>query len=132
MLKPPWALALAAMALAFVGCATVETSLQKESCYPFYEAPSEFGRFTAQQGGAGEGIQWGAYPNPKYRGDRYLVSVYLGGVKVDGKNQGYAPHGSVGAKRVQKYGAGSDFEIKGTVKRNGKTVLEFDLKCEVA
>lgn len=133
MIKPSIVLILATV-VAVTGCAAegIETSPEVDSCYPSYEAPSEYGRFTAQQGGPGEGIQWGAYPYPAYRGDQYVVSVYLGGVKVDGKNQPYAPHGSIGPKRVQKYGAGSEFEISGTVKSGGKVVLEFSLKCEIA
>ena len=41
-------------------------------------------------------IQWGTYP--KLPAEKYIVGVYIGEKKVDGKNQSYAPHGSLPAK----------------------------------
>lgn len=121
-----------ALALALLtGCTGVEVSPPEESCSPSYQAPSKYGRFAAQQKAPGAAIQWGAYPGPKFRGDRYQVTVYLGGVKVDSKNQAYAPHGSVSAQRAKKY-AGMTFEIQGKVKRGPKLVLGFSLQCTVA
>lgn len=79
----------------------------------------------------GAQVSWGAYPNPTYTGTNYYVKVYAGGVRVDTKNQAYAPHGSLSAARSLKY-SGKIFELNGTVTRNGKLVLKFDLICRIA
>lgn len=121
---------LALVAL-LTGCTGVEVSPPEESCSPSYQAPSKYGKFIAQQKGPGAAIQWGTYPGPKYRGDWYVVKIYMGGVRVDKKNQAYAPHGSIGAPKAKKY-AGKTFELQGTVKRGPKLVLEFSLQCTVA
>jgi hypothetical protein len=79
------------------GC-VVEASPPKGNCSPSYEAPSELGSFSAQQRGPGAPIQWGIYPN--YPATRYIVDIFVGKGKVDGKNQAYPPHGSVSARDV--------------------------------
>ena len=129
--RPLTLTATLALTALLAGCTGVEVSPPVDSCSPSYQAPSKFGRFAAQQAGPGAAIQWGAYPGPKYRGNRYEVAVYLGGVKVDSKSQAYAPHGSVSAQRAKKY-AGKTFEYQGKVKRGPKLLLEFSLQCTVA
>lgn len=84
-----------------------------------------------QQVGKGHRISWGAYPNAAYQGTNYRVRVYAGGVKVDSKNQNYAPHGSLGPAKARKY-SGQKLELIGSVHRDGKLVLEFDLQCRIA
>lgn len=112
-------------------CGAVEYSPALKPCSPNYTAPSKYGRFSAQQKGRGKAIQWGAYPNAAYTGTNYRVKVYAGGVKVDSKNQDYAPHGSLSAAKALKY-SGKKFELAGTVHRGGKLILEFDLRCRIA
>lgn len=120
------------VATALTGCTgSVEASPRVSPCSPSYTAPSNYGRFTAQQASRGKAIQWGAYPKAAYQGTNYRVAVYAGGVKVDSKNQSYAPHGSLGAAKAAKY-SGKEFRLVGTVHRDGKLVLGFDLRCTIA
>jgi len=123
--------ALVAVLATLSGCGTVEVSPTIKSCSPSYVINSEFGKFSAQQAGRGKSIAWGAYPNAAYSGTNYYVKVYAGGVRVDTKNQSYAPHGSLSADRALKY-SGKIFELDGTVTRNGKLILKFELKCRIA
>lgn len=92
--------------------------------------PEAYGRFTVQQAAKNKAIQWGAYPSGTYSGTQYLVNVYAGGVKIDAKNQSYAPHGSVGADRAAKY-TGKILQVSGTVKQSAKTVLVFNMQCRI-
>jgi hypothetical protein len=76
-------------------------------------------------------MQWGAYLLPKYKtGTQFVLTVYAGGVKIDSKNQGYEPHGSVNAARALKY-SGKLLEISGTA-THGSDVLSFSAKCIIA
>lgn len=101
------------------------------SASPCFLAPPTYGTFAIQQRGPGEAIQWGAYPSPEYRGDSYRATVYLGGVKVDSKNQGYPLHGSVSAQRAKKY-AGMTFELHITVMDGPALVLGLMLQATIA
>ncbi|WP_214404725.1 hypothetical protein [Pseudonocardia lacus] len=121
------ALAIALVALT-AGCA-VEASPPKGNCSPGYEAPSKLGSFSAQQRGPGAAIQWGIYPN--YPATRYIVDIFVGRQKVDGKNQAYPPHGSVSARTVAGK-SGQDFTASGQIFDAKGNVLNFQLKCVIA
>jgi hypothetical protein len=66
---------------------------------------------------------------PKYKAARFVISVYAGGVKIDGKNQGYEPHGSVNPARAARY-SGQIFELSGSATLNDD-VLSFSAKCRL-
>ncbi|CAN7400511.1 hypothetical protein LJR045_002495 [Microbacterium sp. LjRoot45] len=112
-----------------VGCASAEISPPIESCHS-YSVNSGYGRFSIQQSAKGRSIQWGAYPNATYSGTLYRVGVYANGVKIDSKNQTYAPHGSVSASRATKY-SGKILQISGNVTRGKDVVLVFNMQCKI-
>lgn len=101
-------------------------------CSPSYSINnSKYGRATAQQLGRGGSIQWGVVVVDKYKiGTQFVVAVYAGREKVDGKNQNYEPHGSIAPAKAAKY-SGKLLEIIGTGK-HGHDTLNFDLKCTIA
>lgn len=48
-------------------------------------------------------LQWGIYMyNPALNAGRWIVSVYVAGKKVDGKNQTYPPHASLPPSKAKK------------------------------
>jgi hypothetical protein len=109
------------------------------SCSPDYTDENKLGRLSVQQKGPGASIQWGAYP--KLDADKYVVMITIGGVKVDGKNQSYPPHGSLSylvwnkkrTKQVPRYHSGQIFKISGTsYTANGAVVQKFFIKCKLA
>lgn len=84
-----------------------------------------------RQAGKNLPIQWGVYVVPKYKiVSHFVAKVYADGVKIDGKNQDYEPHGSVSADRTRKY-SGKILEITGTAV-NGDDTLSFSAKCIIA
>ncbi len=128
-----WRLRLGAvllgLMLAGVACApNVEVSHTNPNCYPYYQAPSKFGTFSAQQPAYGGALQWGAYPAAAYRGTRYVLQTRLDGRKQEFKDQNYMPHGSIPASRTNAY-RGKIFSYEGTVYRGTKVVLTFSLAC---
>jgi hypothetical protein len=124
--------AVAAVVVALValtaGCA-IEASPPKDNCSPGYEAPSQLGKYSAQQRGPGAPIQWGIYPN--YPATRYIVDIYAGKDKVDGKNQAYPPHGSVPPVKLAGK-SGQDFTASGQIIDAKGNTLNFQLKCIIA
>jgi hypothetical protein len=122
-------IALAVVLVALTAGCAVEASPPKGNCSPGYEAPSKLGSFSAQQRGPGAGIQWGIYPN--YPATRYVVDIFVGRQKVDGKNQTYPPHGSVSASAVAGR-SGQDFTASGQIFDAKGNVLNFQLKCVIA
>lgn len=111
------------------GCASVEVPPPISSCHS-YRVNSSYGNFSIQQSAKNQAIQWGTCPNATYSRTWYTVSVYANGVKIDSKNQGYAPHGSVGADRATKY-SGTILKISGNVTRGKDTVLVFNMQCRI-
>ena len=108
------------------------------SCSPNYTDQNKLGRLSIQQKGPGTSIQWGTYP--KLPADRYIVSIYVGSKKVDGKKQNYPPHGSLPARTwsnsknryVPMYKAGQILKITGTsYNAKGSVVQEFYIKCKL-
>jgi hypothetical protein len=86
---------------------------------------------TVQQSGPHAALQWGIYVAPKYKtGTAWVVRVYAGGVKIDGKVQSYEPHGSIGADKARKY-SGKLLEVAGTG-THGNDQLGFSLKCYIS
>jgi hypothetical protein len=114
------------------GCSASVSTKAVGQCSPSYTvSQAGYGRVTAQQAGRGQTIAWGVYVADKYKvGTQFVVSLYAGGVKIDGKNQTYEPHGSVGAAKAAKY-SGQLLEISGSGK-HGKDTLFFDMKCHIA
>lgn len=110
------------------GCA-VEVSPPKGNCSPSYEAPSEYGSFSAQQSGPGAPIQWGIYPN--YAVSRFVVDILVGSRRVDHKDQIYPPHGSVSATDVRGR-SGQDLTVSGQITDAQGNSLSFQLKCVIA
>jgi hypothetical protein len=92
---------------------------------------------SVQQKGPGTSIQWGAYPN--LPAEKYIVGIYIGEKKVDGKNQSYAPHGSLPARlrdkrgySVRTYKTGQVFKLAGTsYDAKGSVVQKFFIKCRL-
>jgi hypothetical protein len=107
------------------------------SCSPNYTDQNKLGRLSVQQKGPGTSIQWGAYPN--LPAEKYIVGVYIGDKKVDGKNQSYAPHGSLPGRIQDKHGrsvrtykTGQIFKISGTsYDAKGGVVQKFYIKCRL-
>jgi hypothetical protein len=108
------------------------------SCSPNYTDQNKLGRLSIQQKGPGTSIQWGTYP--KLPADRYIVSIYVGSRKVDGKRQSYPPHGSLPARTwdnsknryVPTYKTGQILKITGTsYNAKGSVVQEFYIKCKL-
>ena len=83
-----------------------------------------------QQRGRNDSIAWGFVAEERYRGAHYKLKIYAGGRKIDGKNQNYAPHGSVRAATARKY-SGKVFRILGTAEQDGDKV-DYDVKCHIA
>jgi hypothetical protein len=108
------------------------------SCSPNYTDENKLGRLSVQQKGPGTSIQWGAYPN--LPAEKYIVGIYIGEKKVDGKNQSYAPHGSLPARlrdkrgySVRTYKTGQVFKLAGTsYDAKGGVVQKFFIKCRLA
>lgn len=109
------------------------------ACSPHYTDENKLGRLSVQQKGPGSSIQWGVYP--KLDADRYVLTITIGGVKVDGKNQKYPPHGSLSylvwnkrkTKQVPRYRTGQIFKITGTsYNAKGNVVQKFYIKCKLA
>ena len=100
-----WCLLSLAMSLLIGGCASSVVTENIGSCSPSYEiAQAGAGRLSIQQAGKGAAIQWGLYVEAPYKiGTQFVVTVYAGGVKIDGKNQNYEPHGRIGAAKALKY-----------------------------
>ncbi len=112
--------------LTATGCAPPTTT--GHSCSPNYIRENKLGRLAVQQRGPGSSVAWGAYP--KLPAERYRVSVYAGGRKVDGKNQTYPPHGSIPGNRYQ---SGQAFRIEGkSFDSKGGVVQTFFIKCTLA
>ncbi|HSV66314.1 MAG TPA: hypothetical protein VLJ59_10475 [Mycobacteriales bacterium] len=65
---------------------------------------------------------------PKQQAGRYMVRVYSGDRKVDGKDQDYPPHGSVPPTR---YKSGQTFFVTGTID-TGSVIQKFYIKCVLA
>lgn len=108
------------------------------SCSPNYTDENKFGRLSVQQKGPGASIQWGTYP--KLPADRYVVSIHIDAKKVDGKKQGYPPHGSLPprtwdrseARYVATYKSGQIFKITGTsYNTKGAVVQQFYIRCKL-
>jgi hypothetical protein len=95
-------------------------------CSPGYTDQNFLGSLSAQQRGPGYGVQWGVYP--KASADRYVVNVYVGDKRVDAKDQGYPPHGSVNARDVK---SGASFRLEGEI-HSPNLVQTFFLQCELA
>lgn len=108
-------------------CASVEDADTIHSCSPSYIDENELGRLAVQQPGPRTTVAWGVYP--KLPAARYVVSVYAGARKVDGKDQDYAPHGSLSQNR---YSAGDIFKIQGkTHDMEGGVVQKFFIRCRL-
>ena len=74
-------------------------------------------------------VLWGIYMyNPKLDSGPWVVSVYVGKTKVDGKKQNYAPHGSVNPVNAKK---GKIFHITAThhADANGKNYESVPNEC---
>jgi hypothetical protein len=107
------------------------------SCSPNYTDENKLGRLSVQQRGPGTSIQWGAYPN--LPAEKYIVGIYIGDKKVDGKKQNYAPHGSLPARApnkrghlVRTYKTGQIFKIAGTsYDAKGSVVQKLFIKCRL-
>lgn len=117
---------------ALSGCAASVTTEKIGPCSPSYEIAREgAGRISIQQAGRGQRIQWGLYVAPQYKiGTQFVVRVYADGTNIDGKNQGYEPHGSINPARASKY-SGKLLEISGTATR-GNDQLFFSARCYIA
>ncbi|WP_432892891.1 hypothetical protein ACQPYH_18570 [Kribbella sp. CA-245084] len=142
--RPPHALLLVVLlGLTAKACAADNPSAGSgshsvHSCSPNYTDQNKLGRLSIQQKGPGTSIQWGTYP--KLAADRYIVSVYVGSKKVDGKKQSYPPHGSLPARTwsnsknryVAMYKTGQIIKITGTsYNAKGAVVQEFYIKCRL-
>ncbi|MEV0795496.1 hypothetical protein [Kribbella sp. NPDC050459] len=108
------------------------------SCSPNYTDENKLGRLSIQQKGPATSIQWGTYP--RLPADRYIVSIYVGAKKVDGKKQSYPPHGSLPARTWDKsknryvptYKSGQIFKITGTsYDTKGTVVQKFYIRCKL-
>lgn len=123
---------VAAVALLMTGCAASFVTEDIGPCSPEYAVSHpDVGSAYVRQAGKNLPIQWGVYVVPKYKiGSHFIVKVYADGVKIDGKNQDYEPHGSVSADRTRKY-SGKILEITGTAV-NGDDTLSFSAKCIIA
>jgi len=124
------ALSAGALVLSLTGCAATYTEADfggYKSCSPSFIAPSSAGRFTIQQAGAGQALQWGAYPNSAYSGVKYHVIVTVNGKKYDEKTQAYAPHGSIDRTTANK-NRGKKVQIRGEITR-AKDIVRFTIGC---
>jgi hypothetical protein len=95
-------------------CEPIGGSATTEHSYsPSYVDQNEFGRIAAQQAGPGAAILWGVYPKKPYV--RYVARLYIDNRKLpSGKNQNYAPHGTVNVKDIKaRAKPGSVFRIEG-------------------
>lgn len=120
-----------AVCTATSGCSQVAVA-PTGNCSPEYVVGGAEGRLAVRQEGRGKSIAWGIYVAPEYKtGTTWVVKVYAGGTRIDGKNQAYEPHGSVSAARALKY-SGKVLEISGTATHNRSDVLTFDGKCKIA
>jgi hypothetical protein len=120
-------------ALLVVACEPIGDSATTEhSCSPSYVAENEFGRISAQQPGPGAAIAWGVYPKKDYA--RYVVQLYIDSRKLpSGKNQNYAPHGTVNPKDIKKRAKpGSVFRIAGETYDADGVRYSFFLRCRLA
>lgn len=120
-------------AVAITGCNPAEFRQSLASCTPSYNPHSGFGSFSVQQRGPGAPIQYGIYPSPKSAGTYYYLVVTISGKRkpYDVKRQDYPPHGSVDAPTVRRY-EGHTLTLAGTVSRDGKLRLTYQLNCKVA
>jgi hypothetical protein len=124
---------VAALTIAVTGCAPLDPdSSTVHSCSPSYVDQNEFGRISAQQAGPGAAIAWGVYPRRPY--ERYVARLYIDARKLGGgKNQSYAPHGTVPAATVRAKGrSGSVFRIDGETYDAGGGITQFFLRCRLA
>lgn len=123
-------LLLSITALVASGCSASVSSDEVKSCASASIGNPQAGTLSVQQASRGSAIQWGLYVAPKYKvGASFVVNVYADGVKIDGANQTYEPHGSVSAARAAKY-AGKILEVSGSATRSGD-ILEFKLQCRI-
>jgi len=97
------------------------------SCSPSFSPSNSLGSISAQQRGKGYGIQWGVYP--KQPAVNYVVDVYINKRRVDHKNQGYPPHGSVNARDVV---SGGIFQLDDTATNAKGDKAIFYLTCRAA
>lgn len=117
-----------AFALIATGCAsTVRIGGPEHSCSPGFEPSNEFGSITAQQRGRGFGVQWGVYP--KIPAASYTVDIFINNWRIDHKEQGYPPHGSVPASNI---GSGDIFRLEGQATNAKGDVAFFYLTCKSA
>ncbi|GAC1380213.1 MAG: hypothetical protein NVSMB48_05870 [Marmoricola sp.] len=74
----------------------------------------------------------GICPSPKSAGNYYYLVATISGKRkpYDVKRQDY-PHGSVDAPTVRRY-EGHTLTLAGTVSRDGKLRLAYQLNCKVA
>ncbi len=124
--------ATVASGLVLTGCSTSVATKKVGNCSPEYSiGQTGYGKVSVRQPRKGAAIAWGVYVDQKYKfGTQFVLTVYAGGTKIDSKNQGYEPHGSVNAQRATKY-SGKILEITGTGK-HGKDTLFFDSMCYIA
>lgn len=142
--KPAHALALVAMVGPTIKACAADNpppgsgSQTIHSCSPNYTDENKLGRLSIQQKGPGSSIQWGTYP--KLPADQYVVSIYVGSKKVDGKKQNYPPHGSLPARLwdrskdryVRTYQPRQVFKITGiSYDAKGGVVQKFFIKCRL-
>jgi hypothetical protein len=76
-------------------------------------------------------VAWGIYMyNSKLNAGPWVVNVYVGKRRVDGKKQNYAPHGSVDPKDAKK---GAIFHITAThhATANGKNYVNVPNECVI-
>jgi len=122
------ALVLASVA-GISGCASTVATKEIGSCKN-YVLQIDPAKASVQQSARGASLQWGIYvSDAQYKSALFVLSVYAGGVKLDGKRQSYEPHGSLNSSQTAKY-AGELFELKGTATQ-GVDTLSYDIKCKI-
>jgi hypothetical protein len=133
MLRLMVPLTLTVAVLTATGCEGLDDAATTDhSCSPSYVDENKFGRISAQQATPGGSIAWGVYPTKQYA--RYVARLYIDSRKLpSGKNQDYAPHGTVNAKDVRaRAKPGSVFRIEGETYDADGVRFSYFLRCRLA
>lgn len=117
---------------ALTGCSQ-QYSSPIGQCSPNYTLNDPHGKFSIQQAGRNQSVQWGIYPNAdiQARAKNYKLDIYVGSKRVDAKNQSYAPHGSISQAHVSGKN-GQIVKITGTVSDASSNILYLTVQCYLA
>jgi hypothetical protein len=74
-------------------------------------------------------LQWGIYMyNPAYNSGHWIVDAYVGGQRVDHKDQWYAPHGSLPPSVAR---SGAIFRLSATLTVAGRVFYSLPNSCRI-